>query len=390
VSANIYLDHAATTTVRPEVLEVMLPLLAGGYNPSSIHAHGRAARAALDAAREAVAAVLGAAPREIVFTAGGTESDGLALAGVAKARAAAGRHIVTAAFEHQAVLRALDALEAEGWAITRLPVTPGGFVEPAAVAAALRPETTLVSIMLANNEIGTIQPLAAIAALAHARGVLVHTDAVAAAGYLDLNVDRLGVDLLSLSAHKFSGPTGVGVLYVRRGTPLAAQIVGGGQEHGLRSGSENVAGIAGLARALRLAESERSASVPRVEALRDRLQAALIAALPGTLVLGGEGPRLPHVLSVALRDQPADAVLMALDLEGVSASAGSACAAGSLEPSHVVAALGVAPAYAAGVVRFSLGRTTTAAEIQTAAEVAGRVIGRIAPAGLLETGRSGY
>jgi cysteine desulfurase len=236
--------------------------------------------------------------------------------------------------------------------------------------------------MLGNNEVGTIQPLAEIAALAHERGALVHTDAVQAAGYLDLDVTRLGVDLLALSAHKFNGPKGVGVLFVRRGTPVVAQIVGGGQEHGLRSGTENLAGVAGLARALVLAESERAGTAPRVAALRDRLQAALSAALPDAVVLGERAPRLPHILSLAVRNQPSDALLMALDLEGVSASAGSACAAGSLEPSHVVAALGVAPEYATGVLRFSLGRSTTVADIDGAAEVVRRVVGRLKTAGV--------
>lgn len=376
MNPRIYLDHAATTTARPEVVEAMLPLLAGGYNPSSTHAHGRDARAALDAARAAVAGVLGAAPREIVFTGGGSEADVLAIVGAARARAADGKHVVTAAFEHHAVLHAVDVLEADGWSVTRLPVSADGLVDPAAVAAALRADTTLVSIMLANNEIGTIQPLAEIAALARARGVLVHTDAVQAAGYLDLDVRGLGVDLLSLSGHKFNGPKGAGVLFVRRGTPLVAQIVGGGQEHGLRAGTENLAGIAGLARALVLAEAERAQTAPRVAALRDRLQAAVTAAFPDALVLGAAAPRLPHILSVALRNQPADAVLMALDLEGVSASAGSACAAGSLEPSHVVAAIGVAPEYATGMVRFSLGRSTTVADIDGAADIVRRVAGR--------------
>jgi cysteine desulfurase len=378
--AGIYLDHAATTPMRPEAVAAMLPLLEGGFNPSSIHAHGRAARAALDAARAEIARVLGAAPREIVFTGGGSEADVLAVVGAAKARAAAGRHIVVSAFEHHAVLRAADQLASEGWSVTRLPVGQG-VIDPATVAAALRPETTLVSIMLANNEIGTIQPLAAIAAAARARGVLVHTDAVQAAGWLDLDAGRLGVDLLTLSGHKVNGPKGVGALYVRRGTPLAPQIVGGPQEHGLRAGTENLAGIAGFARALSLAEAERAAAAPRVAALRDRLQAAL-AALPGAFVLGAAAPRVPHVLAVAFRGRRSDALLVALDLEGVSASAGSACAAGSLEPSHVVAALGLGPEDAAGVVRFSLGRTTSAADVDAAAGIVGRVIDRIDAAGV--------
>jgi cysteine desulfurase len=386
VNARIYLDSAATTTVRPEVIEVMVPLLAGGYNPSSIHADGRAARAALDDARAAVARVLGAAPREIVFTGGGSESDVLAIVGTAKARAGTGRHLITSVIEHHAVLHAADVLEAEGWSVTRLPVTTDGIVSPEAVAAAIRPDTTLVSIMIGNNEIGTIQPIAAIAAVAHAHGVVVHTDAVQAAGYLDLDVDRLGVDLLSISAHKFGGPKGTGALYVRRGTPLTAQIVGGGQEHGLRSGTENLAGIAGLARALTLAEADRPAASARIGALRDRLEAAVLAVVPSARVLARGVPRLPHIAAIAFAELPSDALLIALDLEGVSASAGSACAAGSLEPSHVVAALGVAAPYATGMVRFSLGRGTTEAEIERTAAILSMVVERalVAPRGSLE------
>ena len=374
MSTNIYLDNAATTSTRPEVIEVMVPLLATGYNPSSAHAHGREARAALDDARAAVAKSLNAAPREIVFTGGGSESDVLAIVGSAKARVADGKHVITAAFEHHAVLHAFDVLEAEGWTITRLPVNGDGLVEPSALASALRRDTTLVSIMLANNEVGTIQAVAEIAALAHVEGATVHTDAVATAGYLDLDLEQLGVDLLSLSAHKFNGPKGVGVLYVRRGTPIAAQIVGGGQEHGLRSGTENLAGIAGLARALTLAVAERPAAVARVTALRDRLEVAIRAGVPDALVLGAGVKRLPHILSIGFADQPSDALLMALDLEGVSASAGSACAAGSLEPSHVVAAVGVPAAYQTGVLRFSLGRATTEAEVDSAAATVCRVV----------------
>lgn len=374
---NIYLDNAATTTARPEVIETMVPLLAGGYNPSSQHAHGRAARAVLDDARGDVARVLGAEPREIVFTGGGSEADVLAIVGTAKARAAAGKHVVTTVFEHHAVLHAFDVLEHEGWTVTRLPVGSDGAVDAATVAAVLRADTTLVSVMLANNEIGTLQPLIEIAAAAHAAGALVHTDAVATAGYVDLDLRRLGVDLLALSAHKFNGPKGVGVLYVRRGTPLVAQIVGGGQEHGLRAGTENLAGVAGLARALTLAHAERAADVARVTALRDRLAAAIRAAVPDAVFLGTGVPRVPHILSVGFPGLRNDALLMALDLEGVSASAGSACAAGSLEPSHVVAALGVAPEIATSVLRFSLGRSTTGADVDGAAGAVGRVVGRM-------------
>jgi len=360
--ARIYLDHAATTPARPEVVEAMVPLL-GGYNPSSLHAEGRAARAALDEAREAVARVLGAAPREIVFTGGGSEAAVLAIVGSARARAGRGRHVVTVATEHHAVLHAADLLEKDGWRVTRLPVSRDGLVDPEAFAAALTAETTIASVMLANNEIGVVQPVARLARLARDRGVLFHTDAVQAAGWLPLSVDDLGVDLLSLSGHKFHGPKGVGALYVRRGAPVEPVIVGGGQENGLRAGTENVAGIAGFATALRLAEAERTSTAARVAALRDRLQAGIVAAVPDVIVNGAGAPRLPGNLSVAFANAPSDALLIRLDLDGIAASAGSACAAGSLEPSHVAAALGLPDAYVLGVVRFSLGRQTTEAEV---------------------------
>jgi cysteine desulfurase len=360
--SRIYLDHAATTPVRREVLEAMLPFF-GGYNASSMHAEGRAARAALDTARASVARILGATLREIVFTGSGTEADGLAIAGVAHARVERGRHVVTTAIEHHAVLHAVDALEAQGWEVTRLPVDDRGLVDPAAFAAALTPRTTLASVMLANNEIGVVQPIAELARIARAGGVVFHTDAVQAAGWLPLDVEALGVDLLSLSSHKFSGPKGVGVLYVRRGTPLEPQIVGGGQEHGLRSGTENLAGIVGFARALELAEVERPAASAQVAALRDRLEREILAAIPEVVVNAAGAPRLPSILSVAFADVTSDALLIRLDLEGIAASAGSACAAGSLEASHVAAAIGLAPRHRLGVLRLSLGRTTTPAEV---------------------------
>lgn len=373
--ARIYLDHAATTTARPEAVEAMVPLLAGGFNPSSLHAEGRAARAALDEARAAVAGVLGAAPREIVFTGSGSEADVLAIAGAARASAARGRHVVTTAIEHHAVLHAVDVLERDGWEVTRLPVDARGLVDPAIFAAALTPQTTLASVIYANNEIGVVQPIAELAALARARGVLFHTDAVQAAGWLPLDVRALGIDLLSLSAHKVYGPKGVGALWVRAGTPLEPLVVGGGQEHGRRAGTENVAGIAGFARALALAEAERAEAGPRVARLRDALEAGIAGAVPEVAVNGAGAPRLPAILSVAFAGVPADALLIRLDLEGIAASAGSACAAGSLEPSHVAAALGLDARHRLGVIRFSLGRTTTQAEID---EVVRRLPGLVA------------
>jgi cysteine desulfurase len=362
---RIYLDHAATTAARAEVIAAMTPLLEA-FNPNSLHAEGRAARAVVDSAREAVARVLGAAPREIVFTGGGSESIGLAIAGAARAASARGRHVVTVATEHHAVLHAVDALERDGWRVTRLAVDQRGLVDPAAFDAALTPETTLASVMLANNEIGVVQPVAELARIAREHGVLLHTDAIQAPGWLPLDVEALGVDLLSLSGHKFHGPKGVGVLYVRRGTPLEPLIVGGGQEHGLRAGTENVAGIAGFAVALTLADAERPETAPRVQALRDRLEGGIVAAVPGVVVNAARAPRLPNNLSVAFADVPSDALLIRLDLEGVAASAGSACAAGSLEPSHVAAALGLDDRHVRGVIRFSLGRNTTAAELDEA------------------------
>jgi cysteine desulfurase len=363
---RIYLDHAATTPVRPEAIAAMIPLLdAGGYNPSSLHAEGRAARAALDDARDNVAAVFGARAREIVFTGSGSESINLAIVGAAHARADRGKHIIVSAIEHHAVLHAADNLESIGWRVTRLPVDASGVVDVAAFRDAIAPDTTLASIMYANNEIGTIQPIAELAAVARERGVLFHTDAVQTPGHLSLNVGGLGADMLSISGHKFYGPKGVGVLYIRPGTPVVAMIAGGGQENGLRAGTENVAGIVGLAAALALAESERWESSNRLAALRDELEAAVIATIPDVRVNGAGVERLPHISSLAFAGVASDALLIRLDLEAIAASAGSACAAGSLEPSHVVAALGLPEAYQNGVVRFSLGKTTTREQIET-------------------------
>lgn len=375
---RIYLDHAATTPVHPEVLEAMLPYFTSiGYNPSSLHAEGQAARAALDAARERAASLLGARPKEIVFTGGGSEADTLAVHGVARCVAARGR-LVTSAIEHHAVLHAMDALEREGWEVVRLPVNGEGFVDPEAFARAISERTVLASIMLANNEIGTVQPIAELAALARTKGVIFHTDAVQAGGQIAVDVNALGADLLSLSAHKFRGPKGVGLLYVRRGTPLQPLIYGGGQEYGARAGTENVAGIVGLVRALELALADLPERARKTAALRDRLAEALLA-MPQTRRLGPpSGPaRLPNNLSVAFAGIGGEALLIRLDLEGIAVSTGSACASGSLEPSHVVRAIGLEAPYDAGVVRFSLGATTTAGEIDQAARVVTEVVGEM-------------
>ena len=376
-SNRLYFDHAATTPLRSEVVAAMEPYYAKlGYNPSSLHAEGRAARAAVDRAREVVAGVLNARPREIVFTSGGTEADNLAILGVARAVRDRGRHIVSTAIEHSAVLAALDQLRDQGWEVTLVEVDRNGVVDPERFRAALRPETVLATVMLANNEIGTIEPIAELASIAHERGVLFHTDAVQAAGQLSLAVDALGVDLMTLSAHKFYGPKGVGILYVRGGTPLAPLIVGGGQERGLRSGTENVAGIIGAAEALRLAEEERDDYVVEITNLRDRLEAA-VAAIPDSRINGAGAPRLPNNLSVSFAGVQADALLIRLDLEGVAASNGSACAAGSTQPSHVLQAIGLEPAFVGGTIRLSLGKGLDAASVRRVGELLPELVGEL-------------
>ncbi len=350
--------------MRREVIEAMLPYFSqGGFNPSSLHAEGRAARAALDDARDRVAAALGVARRELVFVGSGSEADNQALLGAARAARDRGRHVLSTAIEHHAVLHALDALRDDGFEVTLLPVDERGLVDPAAFAAALRPDTVLASVMLANNEIGVIQPIAELAAMARGRGVLFHTDAVQAAGWLPVRPAELGVDLLSLSGHKFYGPKGVGLLYVRTGTPLTPLIHGGGQESGRRAGTENVAGIVAFARALELAVEGQPERAARIGALRDRLEAGLLASVQGVRVNGGGAPRLPNNCNLAFLGMDSESLLMRLDLEGVAVSAGSACTSGALEPSHVIAALGSDPEWHRGVIRFSLGETTMPEEI---------------------------
>jgi cysteine desulfurase len=362
---RIYADHAATTPVRDEVIAAMLPYFGTvGFNASSLHAEGRAAHAALDEARVSVARLLGAKPREIVFTGGGSEADNLAILGAARANRALGNHVVTSVTEHHAVLHAVDVLRDEGYEVTVLPVDREGRIATDTFAAALRPGTVLASIMLANNELGTLHPIADFARLARARGVLFHVDAVQAPGRVPLDVDVLGVDLLALSAHKFYGPKGVGALYVRSGTRLAPQVVGGGQEAGLRAGTENVAGIVGFARAFELATSELPAESARLRQLRDRFESELIAAIPGSRINAAGAPRLPNVASLAFEGIDAPTLLVRLDLAGVAVSAGSACAAGSTEASHVIAAID-APAWAQqGTIRFSFGRLTSEQDVE--------------------------
>jgi cysteine desulfurase len=372
---SIYLDHAATTPLRPEVLDAMLPYLREHFgNPSSAHAFGRKSRDALDEAHETVAARIHAEAREIVFTSGGTEANNLALKGAAWAGKGRGHRIVTTTVEHHAVGHTLRYLEKFGFEIVELPVDRYGRVDPDELEAALTDKTILVSVMLANNEVGTIQPIAQIAKRVKARrGVLLHVDAVQGAPYLEIDVEALGADLVALAAHKFEGPKGVGVLYVRHGTHILAQQQGGEQERHRRAGTENVAGAVGLATAYDLCCAERPETVKRLKRLRDRLKTAALG-VDGTELTGHPKERLPGLLSLIARDTDGASVALSLDLEGIAASVGSACTTGSTEVSHVLSAMGYPDEEARGALRLSLGRTTTDDEIDTAVEVVPRVI----------------
>jgi len=359
-----YFDHAATTPVRPEVLEAIWPFFADAYgNPGSVHGPGALANEAIMQARAMIAQVLRCRPTEIVFTSGGTEADNLALLGCARALRARGNHIITSAVEHDAVLQACRQLERESFRVTYLPVDTTGMVDARDLEAALTPDTILVSVMLANNEIGTIQQIADLSSTVRTRGIAFHTDAVQAAGMVSLNVDRLGVDMLTLSAHKIYGPKGVGLLYVRRGTPLEPLLHGGGQERQRRAGTENVVGMVGMAVALALAEQEREAEVIRIGALRDRLLGGVLARVPGAHLTGHPTQRLPGHASFYLEGVSGESVLVQLDMLGVACSSGSACHAGSTDPSHVLTAIGLPDRLARNGLRMTLGRSTTDTDV---------------------------
>jgi cysteine desulfurase len=377
---SIYLDHAATTPLRPEVLTAMLPYLTDHFgNPSSIHAEGRRARQGLDEARETVGRILGAKPREVVFTSGGSEADNLALKGAAWAASARGRHIVTSSVEHKAVLNTCSVLERSGFMVTYLPVDRYGRVDPADVSAAITERTTVVSIMYANNEVGTLQPIAEIGAICRERRVMFHTDAVQAGGMLPLNVDALGVDLLSLGAHKLYGPKGVGALFIRQGTGLMPQIQGGAQERQRRAGTENVAGIVGFARALELAQGDpaaRDGENARLAGLRDRLVAEAMAVAQVELT-GHPTERLANNASFIIEGVEGGDLVAGLDLEGVAASTGSACTTGSTEPSHVLLAMGISAERAPGSLRLTAGRDTTTSDVDRALDAVRTVVARL-------------
>jgi cysteine desulfurase len=380
IASMIYLDHSATTAVDPRVVAVMTPLWSELYgNPSSIYGLGRKAAAALEGARSRVAALLNCQPGEIVFTGGGTESDNLALRGVGLAQASRGRrHIITTPIEHHAVLHtAADLAEHFDFDVTYVPVDRYGLVDPATVAASIRPDTALVSVMAANNEVGTIEPVAEIGAIARQHGVPFHTDAVQAAGHLSLDVNSLNVDLLALSAHKFYGPKGVGLLYIRRGVKLEPVQTGGNQERGRRSGTENVPYIVGMAYALELAQGELQSRAGRLVALRERLAAGLFDRIPDVELTGHPTRRLPGHLSLVVHGVEAEGMLISLDLAGVAASSGSACSSGAPTASHVLTAMGFTSQDAMGALRLTLGRENTEADVDFVVEKLPEIVARV-------------
>lgn len=378
----IYMDHAATTPVLPEVVEAMLPFFSEKYgNPSSVYSLAQEARQALEEARNTIAEVLGASPREIIFTSGGTESDNTALKGAAFALKDQGNHIITSSVEHHAVLEPCHQLEKFGFEVTYLPVDKYGMVSVEDVEKAINERTILVSIMLANNEVGTIQPIAEIGQMLKEikkrKAIVFHTDAVQGAGALDLNVDKLGVDMLSLSAHKFYGPKGVGVLYVRRGTPFLPQQRGGAQERNRRAGTENVPGIVGMAKALKIAEEKRSSYVEHCSKLRDKLIQGILSSIDRVFLTGHPVLRLPNNASFCFEFIEGESILLSLDFEGVAASSGSACTSASLEPSHVLLAMGISEETAHGSVRFTLGWDNTGEDIDYVLRILPGIVQRL-------------
>ncbi len=373
---TIYLDHAATTSVAPEALAQMLPYFSEMFgNASSIYRLGRRSLEALDAAHETVARALNARPTEIVFTGGGSEADNLAIKGVAYAARRRGNHIITSAIEHHAVLHTCERLEHEGYTVTYLPVDEYGRVDPAVVAAAITDQTALVTLMYANNEVGTIQPIPTIGRICRERGVPFHTDAVQAT-LLDLDVKALGVDLLTLSAHKFYGPKGVGILYVRQGTRIQPQILGGSQERNRRAGTENVAGAVGAAVALELQRAHREEESARLAALRDRLIEGVLR-IPQARLTGHPTQRLPGSATFALPGVEGESMLLNLDLAGIAASSGSACNTGAAEPSHVLAAMGLSRDDALGHLRLTLGRSNTEADVDAVLAELPRIVTKL-------------
>jgi cysteine desulfurase len=385
---SIYLDYNSTTPVDPRVLAAMLPYLAENFgNANSIHSSGQRARAAVDAARQAVAELLGAKAAEIVFTCGGTEADNLAIFGIVNPCDQPRKHVVTTAIEHHAVLNTAQALEKQGVDVTYVPVSREGIVDPGDIREAIRPETVLLSVMLANNEIGTIQPIEEIGRIAAEEDVYFHCDAVQAAGKMAIDVRKLGVDLLSISGHKLYAPKGVGALFVKAGTELGPMFFGGHHERDRRPGTENVPGIVGLGKAAQLAMENLDADAPRLAALRDRFENALLA-LPGVRVNGSVRERAPNTSNLSFDAAGGEALVIALDLQGVMCSSGAACSSGAVEPSHVLTAIGLTPDQARSSLRFSLGRPTTEQEIDEAIRIIPPVVERLRALSPLHVGAS--
>jgi cysteine desulfurase len=373
---RVYLDYNATTPVEPEVLEAMLPYFSGEFgNAASIHTPGQRAGAAVETAREQVAALIGARAQEIVFTSGGTESDNHAVFGVVAQPILAlrpretGKHVITTAIEHEAVLHTCQALEKEGVSVTYLNVGHEGRIDLEELQRSLRPATVLITIMHANNELGTVQPLEEVGRIAKERDIYFHTDAVQSAGKLPIDVTSLQVDLLSLSGHKFYAPKGIGALYIRGGTRLRQLLYGGHHQHGFRPGTENVAGIAGLGKAAEIARKSLAEDAYRVSALRDKLEQGLLQRVPQSRVNGGASPRTPNTTNIVFPGIEGEALLIALDLKGLACSTGAACSSGAVEPSHVLTAIGLPPDDARASLRFSLGRHTTEKEIEFALQI---------------------
>jgi cysteine desulfurase len=374
---RIYLDNSATTRVDEQVVQAIVPCLTETYgNASSIHTFGQEARTAVEEARRAAADLLGADTREVVFTSGGTEADNWALWGVFRSGYRPGAHIITTRIEHPAVLATCKAMQAVGAEVTGVPVKSSGRVDPADIARAITGQTILISVMHSNNETGVIQPLEEIGALAREHGIVFHTDAVQSAAKVPLDVRTLGVDLLSISGHKFHAPKGVGALYIRKGTKLASFMTGGSQERKRRAGTENVPGIVGLGAAARLGRLRLPEMAARVSDLRDRLENGIRSSIPGVRV-NGDGPRLPHITNLSFEGLEGEAAVIALDLEGVAVSTGSACSSGSLEPSHVLVSMGLRPEVVQGSLRFSLCWHSTEEEVDRVLEVLSRVTSRL-------------
>jgi cysteine desulfurase len=375
---RIYLDYAATTPVHPEVVKAMLPYFSDVFgNPSAIYSYGQEATAALEEARAKVAGLIGSRSEEIVFTSGGTEADNMALIGVANAMRSRGNHIITTAIEHHAIIETAKFLEKNGFELTYLGVDDQGIVDPDAVRRAITDKTILVSVMLANNELGTIQPLAEISRITRQAGVYLHTDAVQAVGRIPVNVDDLGVDLLSMSAHKLYGPKGVGALYIRKGVRMAPITHGGGQERARRSGTQNVAGIVGLSRATELAGQEMIAEAERLTPLRDRLIQGILEGIDHSYLNGHPVKRLPNNANLSFDYVEGESMCLNLDLKGICVSTGSACSSSNLEPSHVLLAMGVPSQLAHGSLRFTLGKWTEPEDIDRVLEVLPPIVAKL-------------